>query len=589
MSNQQTSYTLWSPQDTVQDVAESLGIDNVPEDVLKALAMDVEYRILEIIEQAAKFKRHAKRNVLSTNDIAKSLTVLNVEPLYGYHNHQVLNGHSNQSSIGFTRCQVPGAPDRPVYFISGDEEADLEKLLQQPLPPIPRLPTFSAHWLAVEGVQPAIPQNPRLQEIRMAQPPAIRGAIVTALNDNSIHAEGDNGTGSGTGSTNNVLDGPDSSTIAGANNSINGLSNPNIQSSRPRVTSRVKPGSHSNTQLKPLVRHVLSRELQLYFDKVVEALTSSSSSPDSSHLRSAALTSLRTDSGLHQLVPYFIQFIAEQITHHLNDLDLLTSILEMIYSLLSNESIFLDPYIHSLMPSILTLLLAKKLGTPPNNLPKLTSNNNNNNNINNNINNNNNTDKSDVSSSSTKNENKDKDNDIEMKDTDTTTTNPQEDDLKGYLEKTNALRDFAASMLDYVLKKFPQIYKSLKPRVARTLLKTFLDLNHVFGTYYGCLRGIAVLGNETIRFFLGNLNNWSNLVLNDNKFTELEERYLIDCILDILVLLKCDLPMVYKGKEEEVTDEERTNLESRCGLTISKEVLKRDDKKELICAIFFGE
>lgn len=82
-------------------------------------------------------------------------------------------------------------------------------------------------------------------------------------------------------------------------------------------------------------------------------------------MRAAALTSLRSDTGLHQLVPYFIQFIAEQITHNLSDLDLLTTMLEMIYSLLSNTHVFLDPYIHSLMPSILTLLLAKKLGDNP--------------------------------------------------------------------------------------------------------------------------------------------------------------------------------------------------------------------------------
>ncbi|KTB15805.1 Transcription initiation factor TFIID subunit 6, partial [Nakaseomyces glabratus] len=109
----------------------------------------------------------------------------------------------------------------------------------------------------------------------------------------------------------------------------------------------------------------------------------------------------------------------------------------MMYSLLSNTSIFLDPYIHSLMPSVLTLLLAKRLGGTP--------------------------EKDDEASA------------VE------------------FLEKTNAVRDFAASLLDHILRKFPQVYKSLKPRVTRTLLKTFLDTNRSFGTYYGCLRGVSVL------------------------------------------------------------------------------------------------
>ena len=271
------------------------------------------------------------------------------------------------------------------------------------------------------------------------------------------------------------------------------------------------------------------------------------------HMKQAALTSLRTDSGLHQLVPYFIQFIAEQITQNLSDLQLLTTILEMIYSLLSNTSIFLDPYIHSLMPSILTLLLAKKLGGSP------------------------------------------KDD------------SPQE--IHEFLERTNALRDFAASLLDYVLKKFPQAYKSLKPRVTRTLLKTFLDINRVFGTYYGCLKGVSVLEGESIRFFLGNLNNWARLVFNESgitldnieehlnddsnptrtKFTKEETQILVDTVISALLVLKKDLPDLYEGKGEKVTDEDKEKLLERCGVTIGFHILKRDDAKELISAIFFGE
>jgi transcription initiation factor TFIID subunit 6 len=73
------SYTLWSPSDTVRDVAESLGIVNLPEDVGKALAMDIEYRINELLEQATKFMKHSKRTNLTTADISHALRVLNIE------------------------------------------------------------------------------------------------------------------------------------------------------------------------------------------------------------------------------------------------------------------------------------------------------------------------------------------------------------------------------------------------------------------------------------------------------------------------------------------------------------------------------
>lgn len=507
MSNQQQSYTIWSPQDTVKDVAESLGIESISDDVLKALAMDVEYRILEIIEQAVKFKRHSKRDVLTTDDISKALRVLNVEPLYGYH-----DGSAIDKDVSFSKVNAPGG--QSVYYLN-DEEVDFDKLINEPLPQVPRLPTFTTHWLAVEGVQPAIIQNPNLNDIRISQPPIVRGAIVTALNDNSLQTS------------------PSSTTI-----SLNAEKDS-------QHLSTVKPGQ--NVEVKPLVKHVLSKELQIYFNKVISALTSKEHDDvNAQHMKAAALTSLKTDSGLHQLVPYFIQFIAEQITHNLSDLDLLTIILEMIYSLLSNESIFLDPYIHSLMPSILTLLLAKKLGG------------------------------------------------ASMGDS------PRE--VREFLEKTNALRDFAASLLDYVLKKFPQVYKSLKPRVTRTLLKTFLDTNRVFGTYYGCLRGVSVLEPESIRFFLGNLYNWSKLVFNEQnitidnvtenrsiKFTQDETSFLVETVIKALSVLKEDLPDVYEGKDAEITEEDKKRLASRCGVTIASCILKRDDSRELIDAIFFGE
>ncbi|CAI4039169.1 hypothetical protein SMKI_07G1410 [Saccharomyces mikatae IFO 1815] len=516
MSTQQQSYTIWSPQDTVKDVAESLGLENINDDVLKALAMDVEYRILEIIEQAVKFKRHSKRDVLTTDDVSKALRVLNVEPLYGYYDGSEVN-----KAVSFSKVNTSGG--QSVYYLD-EEEVDFDRLINEPLPQVPRLPTFTTHWLAVEGIQPAIIQNPNLNDIRVSQPPFIRGAIVTALNDNSLQT-------------------PATSTTASASVADTAIS---------QHLSNVKPGQ--NTEVKPLVKHVLSKELQIYFNKVISTLTAKSQADESvQHMKQAALTSLRTDSGLHQLVPYFIQFIAEQITQNLSDLQLLTTILEMIYSLLSNSSIFLDPYIHSLMPSILTLLLAKKLGGSP------------------------------------------KDD------------SPQE--IHEFLERTNALRDFAASLLDYVLKKFPQAYKSLKPRVTRTLLKTFLDINRVFGTYYGCLKGVSVLEGESIRFFLGNLSNWARLVFNESgitldnieehlkeennssrtKFTKEETHILVDTVISALLVLKKDLPDLYQGKGEKVTDEDKEKLVERCGVTIGYHILERDDAKELISAIFFGE
>lgn len=164
------------------------------------------------------------------------------------------------------------------------------------------------------------------------------------------------------------------------------------------------------------------------------------------------------------------------------------------------------------------------------------------------------------------------------------------------------MRDFAASLLDHVLRKFPQVYKSLKPRVMRTLLKTFLDTNRSFGTYYGCIKGVAVLGPESVRFFLGNLQSWANLVFEEHttkendkdegghtgRFTEQETKLLCDVIIESLVVLKSDLPPGQKY-DEEITQSQKENLVKRCGSTIADRLLERSDASELVAAIFFGE
>jgi transcription initiation factor TFIID subunit 6 len=62
-------------------------------------------------------------------------------------------------------------------------------------------------------------------------------------------------------------------------------------------------------EVKIPVKHVLSRELQLYFEKITELIVAGS---DTLLLRDAFL-SVATDSGLHPLVPYFTQFVADEV------------------------------------------------------------------------------------------------------------------------------------------------------------------------------------------------------------------------------------------------------------------------------------
>ncbi|CAI5758157.1 unnamed protein product [Candida verbasci] len=479
------SHSLWSPYDTVKDAADSLGI-NLPDEAAKNLAMDVEYRIHEILELSIKFMRHSKRKLLTTSDISQALKVLNVEPLYGYDNFQPLD---------FKETMV-GAGGQTLYYID-DHEIEFEKLINQELPKVPRQTTFTAHWLAVEGVQPMVPQNPLPQDIKNL-PPIMRGATSSILG-----------------------------------NDILSLANNTTTDEKKEGKDEKKKTTDKELQNKPLVKHVLSKELKLYFDKVVEVLVSQD--PEKENLKNAALTSLKNDPGLHQLVPYFIQFVAEQITNQLRNINILMTMLEVISALVDNKTIFLDPYVHALMPCILTLLLAKRIGPI-------------------------------------------------IKDTDS-------EENQHLLESQLSVREFAAIMLEHIIKIYGNSYTTLRPRITRTLLKALLDSTKPIGTQYGALLGLKNMGNEVIKLVLiGNLKIWYKTIIETNE-NEFEKNILINTVLEILRKLKVEI----KGADEDedmdkdVSEDIKSKLIERIGEPLSKLILEQDDSKEIIRGIFFGE
>lgn len=344
--------SVWNPEN-VTDVAESVGIASLNKDVSEHLARDVEYRISQVLEEALKFMRHAKRTTLTTQDISQALRLLDVEPLYGYESTRPLR--FGEASIG---------PGQPLFYVE-DEEVDFEKLINAPLPKVPREISFTAHWLAVEGVQPSIPQNPTQQDQR----------------NQDLASKGQN-----------------ASTLAAVS-------------------------GNDNVQVKPLVKHVLSKELQLYFERICTAILDE----NNDEYYTAALTSLQTDPGLHQLVPYFIQFVADKVTHNLKSIFVLTQSMRLIGALLDNPSLYIAPYVPSVVPSILTCLIGKHLGP---------------------------------SSAG---------------------------------DSHFSLRNFASSLLSSIARKYGPSSSTLKPRIARSCLKHFLDSHKPFGTHYGAILGLSMI------------------------------------------------------------------------------------------------
>jgi len=116
---------LWNP-DNVRDVAESVGIPQLNPEAVRSLSQEVEYRLGQVTVEAMRFMHMGKRTVLGTQDIAQALKVLDVEPLYGYESTRPLR--YGEASLG---------PGQPLYYVE-DEEVDFEKLINAPLPKIPR-------------------------------------------------------------------------------------------------------------------------------------------------------------------------------------------------------------------------------------------------------------------------------------------------------------------------------------------------------------------------------------------------------------------------------------------------------------------
>ncbi|KAF2455464.1 hypothetical protein BDY21DRAFT_66214 [Lineolata rhizophorae] len=442
--------SVWNPEN-IRDVAESMGVSSLNNDIASALARDVEFRITQVLDEALKFMRHGKRTTLTTQDISQALRVLNVEPLYGYESTRPLR--FGEASLG---------PGQPLFYVE-DEEVDFEKLINAPLPKVPREISVTAHWLAVEGVQPSIPQNPTTADARQQEL---------------------------------LPKGP------GANTNLAALA------------------GHDTVSVKPLVKHVLSKELTLYFDRIIGAILHDTSEEN----RLAALASLRTDPGIHQLVPYFTQFVAEKVTHNLKDLFVLTQMMHLISALLDNPSLYLEPYVQSIIPSALTCLIGKRLGSG-------------------------------------------------------TEANP----LAHF-----DLRELVASLINAIARKYGAEYKNLRPRLARTLLKNLLDPNKSFGSHYGALIGLnGLAGAEGFRtLVLPNLKYYDVLLKEGlaDETRKLEAEMVLGAILRGMHLLEKESKGMANREHSNGSAELKEAVQERIGEVVGAHVFELGHPK-MIAAV----
>ncbi|KAI9744212.1 MAG: hypothetical protein M1818_002364 [Claussenomyces sp. TS43310] len=434
---------VWNP-DNVRDVAESVGIAALSDDAVRALSQEIEYRLGQVLVEAMRFMQMGKRTTLGTQDVSQAMKVLDVEPLYGYESTRPLR--FGEASLG---------PGQPLFYIE-DEEVDFEKLINAPLPKVPRDTTFTAHWLAVEGVQPSIPQNPttadtRTQELVPKAPGASQSLAALAGGDN-VH-------------------------------------------------------------FKPQVKHVISKELMLYFDKIRTALLDEDPDEDVVRLRQAALASIRDEPGLHQLVPYFVQFIAEKVTHSMKSLFVLRQMMELAAAMIANPTLYVDPSVNYLSASILTCVIGRRLGSG----------------------------------------------------------------LPDELQNQYQLRDYSASLLGLVAKKYAKGSQHLKPRLARICLKSFLDPSMPLGVHYGALRALVIFaGPEAARMLIiPNLKPYESVLLKAGGEGNTDVEMVIGAIMKGITSLSGDATIFTNGTSDD--DDRTAELEAYLGPIVGKRVAALGD------------
>jgi transcription initiation factor TFIID subunit 6 len=206
-----------------------------------------------------------------------------------------------------TGVVVPPGPGEDPTTKPIDLNAYLRSENQAPLPSEIGL---SSHWLAVDGVQPNIAQNPAVASSSTNTFPLVHRV-------------------------------PEEENLA------------------------ISENGQRPVSIRQLLPRLVSEELQLYFSRVTIAVERGGSTANTRQQQDAALASMARDVGLQELVPFFCRYISSQIYQHMNNVEHCRTLIRLTRSLLLNPHLHLELQLHQLLPALITCVVAKNLSSRP--------------------------------------------------------------------------------------------------------------------------------------------------------------------------------------------------------------------------------